>query len=158
MDVEQEFSDFCMAMDYFDSYTMLIDEASQIQSPGWLHPSLERLVRLADPEKISVIQTMHRPQDSHPLCRSLMSHLYIFRTSLERDLDIIESHCGREAREIVSNLPPHHLLHWSEDAESFEVWADPARWYMPIGVNDNGRTRNNSVAGAGEETDAVAAA
>lgn len=131
-DVYEEFDSFASMLWNFSNYCLIVDESSQVQSASKAHPKLDRFVRLANPRRVHLIQSMHRPADAATICRSLTTDWYIFYTTLKNDLDVIEEKCGEECRELVSRLPRHHLLHWSDDHGTHELWSEPEKWFVPI--------------------------
>ena len=119
----------------WSEYTVIVDEASFLQRPQYLEPGLARLIRQA-PQDILVIQTLHRPSETHPTVRGLATDLFFFHTYLERDLDVIAANYGPELSLAVSQLPQHYLIHWwlkSGGKPAWEIWNNPNDWKVSIG-------------------------
>jgi hypothetical protein len=119
---------------YWSDYTLVIDEASMLQRPQSAHPSLLRLIRQA-PDDVTVIQTIHRPSESHPTVRALTTDIFFFQTYLYRDLSVIRDTWGDDVSQKVSRLPQHHVLHFWLDRGGLPchtTWDNPSLWYMPI--------------------------
>lgn len=111
---------------------VIIDEASELQTTSSMEPKLSRLVRQGHRYGIGVIQNTHRPPDVHRRSWALASIYIFFRTTDELDLERIEEHCGEEVASKVSHLEKFHCVVWNEDAQTYEVWTDPNRWYVDI--------------------------
>lgn len=133
--VEGEFDGFADLLWLRTNYTLLIDEASQIQSAGYAHPKLDRLVRMGPRQAVNLIQTLHRPADVATVCRSLARHFYIFRTRQESDLKMLAERCGPQVAEIVAGLNEHEFVHWDDDRETLETVKDAASWYVDINAS-----------------------
>lgn len=119
----------------WSDYTLIVDEASMLMSPSWIHPALERYARTA-PRDVRVILTTHRPVDIHSLIRGLATDWYIFQQVLARDLKAIEDQFGAEIAATTKGLPPYHVLHYwtgKGGAPQHAVWSDPNDWYIDIG-------------------------
>ena len=116
-------------------FTLLVDEASQLQGPSFIEPQLDRFVRMAPGGGVPIIQTMHRPRDSNGLCRSLASDWYIFRTMLGRDVQVIAEHCGEELAQRVSEFQEggYQCLHWNDATGSGDIVCDSSAWYENLG-------------------------
>ncbi|HEV2498614.1 MAG TPA: hypothetical protein VGY31_03425 [Terriglobia bacterium] len=113
-------------------YVLLVDEASQVQSPGHAHPKLDRIVRMADAKNVHLIQTMHRPSDAAMICRSLATDWYIFRTNQETDLKVIAERCGPDVAAVAAELAPHEYVHWDDSAGIYWISKDPVSWFRNI--------------------------
>lgn len=115
-------------------YTLLIDEASMIQKPQSLNDSLARIIRQS-PDDVHVIETLHRPSETHPTVRALASDAFFFQTYLQRDLQVIAGTYGQNVADQVAILGRYEVLHfWIAEggAPQFRVWQDPQLWYVPI--------------------------
>lgn len=138
-ELDKEFADFCSVP--FPpgfprhKFSVVIDEAAQLQKPNWIDPNLDRVVRQA-PRSILVIQTTHSLQDYHRASKDLMDDLYCFKMkgrSLDAAVDYMDG--GEDMRAAIAALPPHHLLHYSfarHCGPEFEIWDDPTQWYVRI--------------------------
>jgi len=136
----------------WEQYTLIIDEAWEIQSSHGLNENLGRLIR-RKPDTVSVIQTTHRIVDLQALARFHATDLFFFRTERQGDLDMIESEYGFDAA-MLRNLPLHVCIHrWLDPqtgAAQLVTWHDTKRWYSDItGNRPRGRSRNSDGAGAG---------
>jgi hypothetical protein len=145
-DVESEFTSVCQVL-FPPKFTkggfaFVIDEAGELQNPHFVHPELKRVIKqhptFPPRESVLVIQTNHRLSEFHNSCKALMNELYIFQTTLPRDLDVVEEHTGiPEIREVVKALPKHHCIRYLYDrqevgAAQYEIWDDPSYWYVPL--------------------------
>jgi hypothetical protein len=141
--VDAEFEALMQVLDggrwAWGDYTLVVDEASLLQKPQSLHPALARLIRQA-PDDVTVIETIHRPSETHGTVRALATDYFFFQCYLARDLETIEQTWGAEVAEAVSRLPEYHVLHFWLDAGGiprWKVWDDPKLWYIPIGRGRN---------------------
>lgn len=120
------------------NFSLIVDEANQVQSPHSPHAALERAVRLHPIDRITIIQTTHRLADLHGLPKALMDDLTMFCTTHPGDLDVLYDYSeSPEVVEIVKTLPHHHALHYSYSRQhggQWEVLDDPAKWFTPISV------------------------
>ncbi len=119
----------------WSDYALVLDETSLLQKPQSLHPSLARLIRQG-PDDIKVVQTLHRPSETHSTVRALATDVFFFQTYLERDLTVIEQTWGAEVRAEVARLPQHHVLHFwlaPGGAPCYTIWSQPEDWYIRIG-------------------------
>jgi hypothetical protein len=144
--VETEFTEFCEVL-FPPKFTrggfaLVIDEAGELQNAHGIHPALLRVIKqhptFPPRESVLVIQTNHRLSEFHNSCKALMNDLYIFQTTLPRDLDVLDQHTGiPEIRAIVANLPKHHCVHYiygrmEAGVPQYEVWDNPKFWYTPL--------------------------
>lgn len=119
----------------YADYTLIVDEASFLQRPQAMHADLARLIRQA-PDDITVIETLHRPSETHTTVRALATDVFFFQMYLDRDLDVVAESYGSSVSEAVRHLGPHEVLHWwlgPAGNPSSCIWRDPAVWYVPIG-------------------------
>ena len=161
-DPEEEFSGVCNVL-FPPKFTrggfaFVIDEAGELQNAHRIHPALLRVIKqhptFPKEESVLVIQTNHRLSEFNNSCKALMNELYIFQTTLPRDLDVLDEHTGiPEIREIVFNLPKHHCVRYKYDRQpagvpQYEVWDDPSVWYNKlkggISSEDNTSVDGNS--------------
>lgn len=119
----------------YEDYTLVLDETSLLQRPQAIHPALARLIRMG-PDEITVIQTLHRPSETHATVRALATDFFFFQTYIQRDLDVISDNYGADVAEAVFRLKRHECLHWwlqPGGEPAWSVWTDPARWFIKIG-------------------------
>ena len=133
-DVWGEFEGFAEILWRKRGFTLLVDEASQLQTSAGAHTWLDRFVRMAPRDDVAIIQTMHRPRDSATLCRSLATDWFVFFTTLGHDLTVIEEHCGEDHVATVQGLgeASHRVFHWDDAHGRAEVLNDPQRWFMRL--------------------------
>ena len=140
-------------------FAFIIDEAGELQTPNSVHPQLLRIIKQHPTkpieESVLIIQTNHRLSEFHNSCKALMNELYIFQTTLPRDLDVLEQHTGLpEVSEIVRGLPKHHCVKYiygrvDEGMSQYEVWDDPSVWYISL----KGADISKDKAGQNEQED-----
>lgn len=122
------------------TYSLIIDEADELQSPNTIEPMYARFVRRAPteidaPNTVHLFSATHQIADFNRIVKALASDWYMFRTILARQLDAIAEQWGEEIAEHVSQLPPYTFVHaWlGEGGErKFEIISDPASWYVPL--------------------------
>jgi hypothetical protein len=125
------------ARENLSAIVIAIDEAWNLQDAREMQPHLAGLVRLADKDKVFLIQATHRPAEFSTTYRAQVDVWFLFRQWLPADLDVIEESCGQEVREIVARLPRHHVVRYEVNSGSFAVWSDPAAWYSPISESES---------------------
>jgi len=128
----EEFEPVADALWERDGYVLIVDEASQLQSPSAAHPKLDRLVRMCDAKTVHLIQTIHRPADAAVICRSLATDWYIFRTNQENDLKVIAERCGARVAQEAASIQPHEYVHWDDSAGIYTVCKRPDSWFRDI--------------------------
>lgn len=127
------------------SYSLIIDEASELQSPAYVNPWLMRFIRRAprrergDVNPVETIQTFHRPQDLNGIVASQVDEFYIFKMTKERDLEVIAKEWGDEVAQAVKGLrspktnpPGRDVLKLDQETSKWEVITDPSTWYVDI--------------------------
>jgi len=135
--VEEDFDAFSEQLWKRGNFTVIIDEAHNLQKANYLNPWLNKWTRQAPTEAdapftVHIIQTMHRPSDSNGLCRSQATDFYFFRTTLPRDLEVVEDQCGIEVAEMLPNLPQHHFVHYNVDTEETHLVDTPDVWLIDL--------------------------
>lgn len=131
-DIISEFSHLCSVIFpprfSLGHFTLVVDEAAQLQRSNWIHPELDRAVR-QHPRSVNIIQTTHSLQDWFRSSRDLVSDLYTF-SLMGKSLDacISFTDAGDDEREIIRNLGNHCYAHWDHASANWEVCNDPASW------------------------------
>ena len=116
-------------------YTLIVDECSMLMTPSYLDAALERFARTS-PADIDIVMTTHRPRDVHSLVRALATDLYVFQTTLARDLDVLRDNYGPELAEAVQRLSQYHVVHYWLGAggrPQHSIWDRPNEWFVDIG-------------------------
>jgi hypothetical protein len=145
--IEEDFEELCEVLftppeKYSDSgFSLVIDEAAQLQGPNKILPCLDVAVR-QHPRAVLVVQTTHSLQDWHRASKDLMSHLYCFRQVGRSNMAVTE-YCDEdeEFSEVIRTLPKHWCVHYNFEAgqgeEQWVIISDPSFWYSPAteGVN-----------------------
>lgn len=139
---EDDFEALCLVLWPLDSdkprfqdYSIIVDEASCIQTPSRIHPQLERLLRLA-PRDVLIIQTAHRLVDTHRLSRALATDVFLFHNGSGKDLELIATEFESEdLRNAVAGLGEYEVAHYTilqGGKRAFWVWKRPGAWYLPL--------------------------
>lgn len=136
MDMERDFDELCSVLldppERYHNWSLVVDEAAQLQSSYKIVPQLSRAIR-QHPRSVLIVQTTHSLQDWHRASKDLTNHLFCFRL-VGRSLRAVIEFCdgSEEMEETIKNLPPHHMVHVSfesqQGSEEFMV-IEPESWY-----------------------------
>lgn len=99
-----------------------------MQANEWL----DSFVRERNLDTVDVIQTLHAPADAYARFRSIANDWYIFHTTREADLKAIASQSSEAVALQVSQLEPHHFIHWNDDEQTAETSGDPQKWFVDL--------------------------
>jgi len=111
---------------------IIVDEAWYLQKSNFGNNALEKLVRLADTDKVYLIQVSHRPGEFYTGCRAQSDELYFFRQWLASDIEVVREWCGDEVAGIVETLPDHHVLRVEVNSGRTELFDRPEVWFSNI--------------------------
>lgn len=75
-------------------FTLLIDEAHNLQGPNWCNETLKQILSQNRPEILNVYQTFQSPKDAQNRIKSRVSDWYIFSTNLPSDIEYLEREIG----------------------------------------------------------------
>lgn len=75
-------------------FTLLIDEAHNLQGPNWTNSELLQILSQNRPEILNVYQTFQSPKDAFNRIKSRVSDWYIFSTNLPSDIEYLEREIG----------------------------------------------------------------
>lgn len=135
-DVDGEFSSLCSVLFpprfTLEKFSLVIDEAGELQRSNSIHPSLDRAVR-QHPRSVTIIQTSHSLQDWARSSRDLVTDLYCFAL-VGRSLESVVKFCDGddEMMATIKSLPPHHYLHWDHATASWSICDKPNSWFEPL--------------------------
>lgn len=137
LELEDQFNEMCEVLftppERFDHFSLVIDEAADMQSPHSITPQLSRCIR-QHPRSVLIIQTTHSLQDWHRASKDLTNCIYCFRL-IGRSLKAVMEFCdgSRELENTIKTLPRHHLVRInfeaSDEEQEFTVIDDPESWY-----------------------------
>lgn len=133
-DPEHDISDFVAIVLGYRDCSVIVDEASFLQSPHSLHPAVSRLIRKGPKEAKDrdFFLTQHRPQDCNGLVAG-MAHEYIFfETTLDRDIERIEEWCGPAVAARVAKLGARDWLSYNVGSKQFFVNNAPESWRVDL--------------------------
>lgn len=149
-----DFTEFAKVVWYTlgGQYSLIIDEADQIQTPNKMNSMLAMFVRRAPtdedyPNTVNIYQSTHRPGDLNSVVKALATDWYIFRMTLARDVQVIDEQWGEEIAAKVQQLDKFTFLHaWLAEGgvRKYEIVADPSTWYVKLrqkGDTLHGQTR-----------------
>lgn len=111
---------------------LLADEVLFIDTPNTDYPSLDRIIRFGNPERVNVIMTAHRPGDISTDIRAIADYWCIFKTTQEHDLKVIDQRCGPHVAHLVSKLNTKQYIVWSDAEGVYTVKSNSASWYVNI--------------------------
>jgi len=130
-DVEEEFSQLCEILFpprfTLGNFSLVIDEAAQLQKSNSIHPKLDRAIR-QHPRSVEIFQTSHSLQDWSRSGKDLVSDIYCFNMtgrSLDAAVDFMDG--DERMREIIQNLPPHTCIHWLHATHKYRI-VEPKEW------------------------------
>jgi hypothetical protein len=141
----------------WEDFALILDEASEFQSPAWRDEWLDRYLRQA-PDSVSLIMTTHRIVDFAKLSRALSSDLFLFQTRQEADLTLLASEFPGIRTDVVSSLPTYHVLHHWVDHGGIgrnNLWNRPEEWYVNISAAGSARSSGDSGRRGGGERSAA---
>lgn len=115
-------------------FTLLVDEAYNLQSHAWINPRLLRILSQCRPEILNVFQTFQSVKNVNSDSRSRVSDWYLFTITLPTDLKRLEEFAMPEVIEQVRTLPEHEYVHFLNEkgTVSSEVVTDSDEWYEPL--------------------------
>jgi hypothetical protein len=115
-------------------FTLLIDEAYNLQSHAWINGRLLRILSQCRPEILNVYQTFQSVKNVNSDSRSRVSDWFIFTVTLPTDLKRLEEFAMPEVIEQVRTLPEHEYVHFLNEkgTVSSEVVTDSEDWFEPL--------------------------
>jgi hypothetical protein len=123
-DVHGEFNAMCAVlfppMFTFGSFSLVVDEAAQLQKSNWILPSFDRAIR-QHPRSVDIYQTTHSLQDFYRSSRDNVTDLYTFSLmgkSLESVVDFTEG--DDETKQMIRGLDNHWYAHWNHATNVWE--------------------------------------
>lgn len=93
-------------------FTLLVDEAYNLQSHAWINGKLLRILSQCRPEILNVFQTFQSVKNVNSDSRSRVSDWYLFTITLPTDLKRLEEFAMPEVIEQVRTLPEHEYVHF----------------------------------------------
>jgi hypothetical protein len=159
-EVEECFEDFISVLRddkghaLYGNLALIVDEASELQSSYAVNETLDWCLRRSPRDETtpagqvadwSVIQTTHRWPDANNLTKSQVTDVFMFQTTLSRDLKVVADTYGQDIAQILPRLKRHEVLHWwlDDGRAKYAVWRNPAEWYISI---DGGRIDSRGIA------------
>lgn len=130
--LEKEFEVFARFAYSLHQVSIVVDEASSLQSPQWIDPYLDNLIRYRRRHDLTVIATHHIVKDANDVLRSLVSDFYFFETHDRKDLERIEFFTNAQVREAVEQLRDLEFVHYEVESQRMVVNSDPASWKFVI--------------------------
>lgn len=132
--LHEDFEALTDALWQYEQFAFIVDETSVLQSPSWIHLSLDRLIRQG--RDIAIIQSTHRCVDTNRICRGLITDGFFFQTEGQPDLAMIANDFMPALSEQLRGLGKHEVAHYwiTEDGglHHFNIWSNPAEWHVRI--------------------------
>ena len=115
-------------------FTILVDEAYNLQSHARIDSKLLRILSQCRPEILNVFQTFQSVKNVNSDSRSRVSDWYLFTITLPTDLDRLEEFAMPEVIEQVRTLPEHEYVHFLNEkgTVSSEVVKDSDSWFESL--------------------------
>lgn len=115
-------------------FTVLVDEAYNLQSHNRINQKLLRILSQCRPEILNVFQTFQSVKNVNSDSRSRVSDWYLFTITLPTDLDRLEEFAMPEVIEQVRTLPEHEYVHFLNEkgTVSSEIVTDSDSWYESL--------------------------
>jgi hypothetical protein len=115
-------------------FTLLIDEAYNLQSHAWINPRLLRILSQCRPEILNVFQTFQSVKNVNSDSRSRVSDWYLFTITLPTDLKRLEEFALPEVIDQVRTLPEHEYVHFLNEKGTVasEVVTNSEDWFEPL--------------------------
>lgn len=117
-------------------FTLLVDEANQLQSPNRINDHLRYILSQCRPEILNVFQTMQSPADAYRVSKVCNSDYFLFQTTHVADIERVSQFAGARVAEILPTLDYHEYLHFCEDDSSYELVDNPKEWFVPLDYVD----------------------
>jgi len=115
-------------------FTVLIDEAYNLQSHARIDQKLLRILSQCRPEVLNVFQTFQSVKNVNSDSRSRVSDWYLFTITLPTDLDRLEEFAMPEVIGQVRTLPEHEYVHFLNEkgTVSSEIVKNSDSWYESL--------------------------
>lgn len=137
--LQEQFDEMCGVLftpvERFDHYSLVIDEAADLQSAHRISERLSQAIR-QHPRSVLIIQTTHSLQDWHRASKDLTSDVYSFRLK-GRSLKALMEFCDgdEEMSNQIESLPRHHCVRINLEAtdageEEVTLLDDPTVWFV----------------------------
>lgn len=115
-------------------FTLLVDEAYNVQSHAWINKRLLRILSQCRPEILNVFQTFQSVKNVNSDSRSRVSDWFVFTITLPADLKRLEEFAMPEVIEQARTLPEHEYVHFLNEKGKVasEVISDSGDWFEPL--------------------------
>lgn len=115
-------------------FTLLVDEAYNVQSHAWINKRLLRILSQCRPEILNVFQTFQSVKNINSDSRSRVSDWFVFTVTLPADLKRLEEFAMPEVIEQAKTLPEHAYIHFLNEKGKVasEVVTDSGDWFEPL--------------------------
>ena len=136
-------------------FTVLVDEAYNLQSHARIDAKLLRILSQCRPEVLNVFQTFQSVKNVNSDSRSRVSDWYLFTITLPTDLDRLEEFAMPEVIEQVRTLPEHEYVHFLNEkgTVSSEIVTDSDSWFESLDYEPNETKENGLMSERTDERD-----
>lgn len=127
---------------------VMIDEIRSIDTSN---DDLDWMLRYTDINQFRVVFTGHRPKDVPTDIRAIGNRWLLFRFTLPRDFEVIEDHTTPEVAQRVKTLAEREFLCWDDSKDGYELFSNPAAWYIDLATAQDVRPDTGDDDGDGLE-------
>lgn len=123
-------------------FTLLVDEAYNLQSHAWINARLLRILSQCRPEILNVFQTFQSVKNVNSDSRSRVSDWFLFTITLPSDLKRLEEFAMPEVIEQARTLPEHEYVHFLNEKGKVasEVITNPDSWFEALDYEGEEKT------------------
>lgn len=102
------------------------DELPDALEDGEPGESFKWVIRMGRKRNIRFICTFQRPAEIPRMVTAQASDMYFFQTNEPNDLEYVRKSCGKDAQDVVRNLPNHVAAHYKDG--SFVAYMKAENW------------------------------
>ena len=130
-------------------FTLLVDEAYNVQSHAWINQKLLRILSQCRPEVLNVFQTFQSVKNVNSDSRSRVSDWYLFTITLPTDLKRLEEFSQPEVIEQVQHLDEHEYVHFINEKGTISstIHTEPDEWYESLNFEAENEREEKTMAG-----------
>jgi hypothetical protein len=130
-------------------FTLLVDEAYNVQSHAWINQKLLRILSQCRPEILNVFQTFQSVKNVNSDSRSRVSDWYLFTITLPTDLKRLEEFSQPEVIAEVQHLDEHQYVHFINEKGTISstIHTEPEEWYEDLNYSALNESEEKTMAG-----------
>lgn len=115
-----------------EEISFLVDECYFVDTSNEEYEDFDRLLRFSNRDLVELILTCHRPKDISVNIRSIADRWFMFHTTQEHDLKVIEERCGEKVSNQVRQLKKYQFVLWDDGVGKEKVITDSAFWNVSL--------------------------